>query len=69
MGILGNSGKFFQYFKRNKMETSTGGFHSGMSVTEVCVLNNDIAVLISVVLGFQSSIFCHLTNNYNFIKR
>lgn len=43
MGILGNSGKLFQYFKRNKIGVNTSDFHSGMNVTEVCVLNNEIA--------------------------
>lgn len=39
MGILGNSGKLFQCYKRNKIRVNTSDFHSGMNVTELCVLN------------------------------
>lgn len=74
MGILGNSGKLSQYFKRNKIGVNAGDFHRDMNVTEVCVLNNEIVAdfnfcFVKVVLGFQSSVFCHLTNNYNFNNR
>lgn len=74
MGILGNSGKLFQYFKRSKITVNTGDFHSNKNVTEVCVLNNEIVAdfnfcFVKLVLGFQSSVFCHLTNNYNFNNR
>lgn len=74
MGILGNSGKLFQYFRQNKITVNTGDFHSDMNVTEVCVLNKEIVADFNIyfgkmVLGFQSSVFCHLTNNYNFNNR
>lgn len=74
MGILGNSGKLFQYFRQNKITFNTGDFHSDMNVTEVCVLNKEIVAdfniyFVKMVLGFQSSFFCHLTNNYNFNNR
>lgn len=74
MGILGNSGKLFQYFRQNKITVNTGDFHSDMNVTEVCVLNKEIVAdfniyFVKMVLGFQSSVFCHLTNNYNFNNR
>lgn len=42
MGILGNSGKLFQYYKRNEIRVNTSDFHSGMNVTEFCVLNDEI---------------------------
>lgn len=74
MGILGNSGKLFQSFIRNKITVNTGDFQSDMNVTEVCVLNNEIVAgfnfcFVKLVLGFQSSVFCHPTNNYNFNNR
>lgn len=74
MGILGNSGKLFQYFKSNKIRVITREFHSDMNVTEVWVLNNKIVAdfnfwFVKLVLGFQSSVFCHLANNYNFNNR
>jgi len=64
MGILGNSGKLFQYFECSKTIVNTGDFHSGMNVTEVCVLNSEIAAgfnpcfvkMWCLVFGVQSSI-------------
>lgn len=42
MGILGNSGKLFQYYKRNEIRVNISDFHSGMKVTEFCILNDEI---------------------------